>query len=252
MFLARFQALLRAHRSSWDLSSIFSVGTSLMRNFDIYFSQRWSFLFHGYSHDVALTLWTVPFELVPRLSASSFPETFYLEKRAHMNLVIHNPIVIHFSQQPQHSCRRFFFFCGTGSSFSACCLVVRCDAGTNAYTRLYIPFLLCRIDIQELPILTRRSRTFQIISAQSSKNGPMVTFASDTSFPRHMCGGNVFWILRTILGLVAETATVSLRTLATFFHWKQIPFPPSTPDNPFRHFDHCSCFDFPVAGVTVS
>ena len=51
MFLARFQDLLRAHRycrsvSSWDLSSSFhSVGTSLMRNFDIYFSQRWSFLF---------------------------------------------------------------------------------------------------------------------------------------------------------------------------------------------------------------
>ena len=51
MFLTRFQALLRAHRccrsiSSWDLSSKFhSEGTSLTRNFDIYFSQRWSFLF---------------------------------------------------------------------------------------------------------------------------------------------------------------------------------------------------------------
>ena len=35
-----------------------------------------------------------------------------MDKRVHLNLVIHNPIEIHFSQKPQHSCRRFlsFFF----------------------------------------------------------------------------------------------------------------------------------------------
>ena len=38
-----------------------------------------------------------------------------------------------------------------------------------------------------MPIFTRRSRasTFQKISARLSKNGTMVTFAFDTSFPRH-------------------------------------------------------------------
>ena len=51
VLLARFQALLRAHRCCLSVSSLrsvlnfHSVGTSLMRNFDIYFSQRWSFLF---------------------------------------------------------------------------------------------------------------------------------------------------------------------------------------------------------------
>ena len=30
-------------------------------------------------------------------------------------------------------------------------------------------------------------------------------------------GGSVFWFLRTILGFVVETASVSLRTLAMFF-----------------------------------
>ena len=80
-----------------------------------------------------------------------------------------------------------------------------------------------------MPIFTRRSRagTIQIISARLSKNGPLVTFASDTSLLRHTstswygwlrrCGGSVFWFLRTILGFVAETASVSLRTLAFFF-----------------------------------
>ena len=132
----------------------------------------------------------VLFELVPGLFAWGFPGTVVLfENPMFPSHARHNPIVVQFSQQPQHFCRRFLFFCRTGSSFSACCLVVRqpCDAGTNACPRLYIPFLFCRIDIRELPIITRRSRasTFQIISARLSKNGPMVTFASDTSFPRH-------------------------------------------------------------------
>ena len=56
--LARFHALPRAHRScpfSLFLRSVFkfhSVGTSLMRNFDLYFSKRWSFIFS----DTCLTL----------------------------------------------------------------------------------------------------------------------------------------------------------------------------------------------------
>ena len=55
--LARFQALLRAHRCCLCLFmgsvlKFHSVRTSLMRNFDIYFSQRWSFLFP----DTRLTL----------------------------------------------------------------------------------------------------------------------------------------------------------------------------------------------------
>ena len=77
-----------------------------------------------------------------------------------------------------------------------------------------------------MPIFTRRSRasTFQIISARLSKNEPMVTFASDTSLPRHTSTSWCSWLrsvaavcsgfLRAILGFVAETATVSLRTLA--------------------------------------
>ena len=96
-----------------------------------------------------------------------------------------------------------------------------------------------------MSVFTRWSRasTLQMISARLSKNGTMVTFASDTSLPRHTstsfhwwlrrCSGSVFRFLRTILGLVAETATVSLQTLAfffplvtgTFFLWRlSVPF----------------------------
>ena len=67
------------------------------------------------------------------------------------SLARRNPIVVQFSQRPQHFCRRFLFLCGNDSSFSAFCLVVRqpFDAGTNTCPRLYIPFLFCKIDIRE-------------------------------------------------------------------------------------------------------
>ena len=79
-----------------------------------------------------------------------------------------------------------------------------------------------------MPMFTRRSRasTFQIITARLSKNGSMVTFASDASFPRHTstscygwlrrCGGSVFWFLRTILGFVAENCNGLLATTGLF------------------------------------
>ena len=48
-------------------------------------------------------------------------------------------------------------------------------------------FIFKELALGRMPIFTRRSRvsTFQIVSARLSKNGPMVTFASDTSLPRH-------------------------------------------------------------------
>ena len=58
------------------------------------------------------------------------------------SLARRNPIVVQFSQWPQHSCRRFLFFCANSSLSTAFCLVVHqhYDAGTNAHPRLCIPF----------------------------------------------------------------------------------------------------------------
>ena len=78
-----------------------------------------------------------------------------------------------------------------------------------------------------MPTFTRRLRagTLQITSTHLSKNGPMVLLPRILLFllrPRdaagsERCAGSVFWFLRTTLGFVAETARVSLRTLAFFF-----------------------------------
>ena len=119
-----------------------------------------------------------------------------------------------------------------------------------------IPGLATRLGFAELtlgrmPIFTKRSRarTIQIVSARLSKNGTMVTFALDTSFLRHTSthfdlhiegsegvAAVGFWChLCTIFALMPETTLVFLRRLSFFFPlMAQIPFPPSTPLNPFR------------------
>ena len=104
--------------------------------------------------------------------------------------------------------------------------------------------------------------TFQIISTRLSKNGPMVTFASDTSLPPHTstswkgwlgrCGGSVFWFLRTILGIVAETATVSMRTLAFFFPLVTDTLSSFITNDSLSTFYHGSRFNSPMPGIKVS
>ena len=135
----------------------------------------------------------------------------------HLNLVIHNPTEIQSSPKPQHSCL-FFLGCSSVSGFY---LVVHqpCDAETRTCLQPYNPFHFIELALGRLPIFTRRSRagTSQIISARLSKNGPLVTFASDTCSSthfylvkglarkvwRHVCSG----FCARSLGLVAETAT---------------------------------------------
>ena len=129
-----------------------------------------------------------------RLSASRFTETFYLEKRVHLYLVTHNPIVIHFSQWPQHSCHRFLFFLGS-SSFSAFHLVVYqpCNLETDQpYNRFHF---FIELALGRMPIFTRRSRagTSQMIPARLSKNGPWLLLSRmllflDTLRPREKVG----------------------------------------------------------------
>ena len=102
------------------------------------------------------------------------------------SLARRNTIVVKFS----HHCRRFLFFFGNSSLSLASCLVVRqpYDAGTNTFRHFSARFTFMELTFGWMPIFTRRSRagTFQIISAWLSKNGgTMVTFASDTSLPRH-------------------------------------------------------------------
>ena len=81
-----------------------------MRTFDIYCSQRRSFLFLDTSLTQRRLSKSYPLNWFQDFYASGSPETFYLEKRMHSNLVIHNPTLICFPQQPQHSCHRFLFF----------------------------------------------------------------------------------------------------------------------------------------------
>ena len=124
-------------------------------------------------------------------------------------------------------------------------------------------FCLMKLALGRMPIFTRRWRasTLEIISVRLSKNGPMVTFASDTSLPRHTSAswrgwlgkcGNMFWLLRTILGIKAETATVSLRTLAFFFPLVTDTFSSCNTNDSLSTLYHGSRFNSPMPGVKVS
>ena len=76
-------------------------------------------------------------------------------------------------------------------------------------------------------------------------------------FPRHTstscrwwlrrCGGSVFWFLRKILGLVPETARVSLRTLAFFFPLITGTFSSINAWQSHSTLYHCSWFNSPHA-----
>ena len=125
-------------------------------------------------------------------------------------------------------------------------------------------FCFTELTFGSRPKLTKRSRasTFQITSARLSNNHTNVTFASDTSFPRHTStschwklrnwGGFQCRFLCTIVTLMPETALVSLRTLASFF-----PLTANTSSSFNAYWslailDNCSSFDSPVPGVRVS
>ena len=219
--------------------------------------------FPRYSHDVAWTLWIELFEFVPRLSASCFPETFYLEKRVRPNLVIPNPncdtiLTIAIAFLSSFS----LLFWNSSSSLSFCLVVHQTHyAGTYTYHRLWKPVSFwMNLTLGRMPIFTKLSRAFtlHLKSTPLSKNGSMVTFASDTSLLRHTstswygwlrkCGGRVFWLLRAILGFLAETAMVSLRTLAFFFPLVTDTFSSFNAWQSLSTLYHCSCFHFPMPG----
>ena len=74
---------------------------------------------------------------------------------------------------------------------------------------------------------------------------PRILLFLDTLRPRDIDGSES--VAAFGVGVCARSL-LSCRKLHWFrffsFHWSQIPFPPSTPLNPF--LDHCSCFNYCV------
>ena len=130
--------------------------------------------------------------------------------------------MLQFSQQLQHFCRRLLFLLENGSFFSSFCSVVRqpYDAGTDTYPRLCNPILFCRIDVRE------DANTHKAISCKylSKKICTVVgewhhgyfclgyVSSSCYGWPKRCGGIRVRFLLCTILGVVTETTSDSLRT----------------------------------------
>ena len=170
----------------------------------------------------------------PKTFCTGFPETFHLEKPVHLDLVIHNPIVIHIF----HNSHSIFvidfslFFWQVPLFRPFICLFINLVMREQTL----VPCLTSRFSFIELtfgrmPTLTRRSRasTFQIVSTWLSKNDtrilllPLILLFLDTFRPRVIDAQKVWrhldsvFLLGTIVNLMPETALVSLRTLAFSF-----------------------------------
>ena len=106
-----------------------------------------------------------------------------------------------------------------------------CDARTNTYPWLCSPFLFYGIGTRA------DANIHKVISYKylSNNNSTVVGEWHHGYFWEGWLGrrgGSVFWFLCKIVTLMPEAALVSLRTLAFFFFWWQVP--PSTPLIPFR------------------
>ena len=207
-----------------------SVGTSLMRIFDLYFSKRWSRILVWRCVDWVNRV----LRIGPKTFCIGFPRScFPLWNQCFR--VLRDATQLWYNFHNSHSILVVAF-----SSFAVIVAFLRLLVWLfiNLMMREHTlisgfaaRFCFSEMTLGRMPIFTRRSRAskFQIISARLSKNGTMVCFALDTFFLRHTssswhrglgrCGGFEFWFMCTIVALMPETATVSFRTLGFFsFH----------------------------------
>ena len=167
----------------------------------------------------------------------------------YLNLVIHNPIVIHFSQKLQHPCRRFLFFCGTSSLSLAFYLVVHqpCNAETDTCLQPYNPFRFCRIDTREDANIHKAiackypsNNIFTIVEEWHHGYFCLGYFSSSTHFDLVIRLAQNAWrqcvlVFVHDLGFRDGNCTGLLANTGLFLSTgNRYLFPPSTPINPFR------------------
>ena len=212
--LASGTSLLSFSLFTGPILKFHSAGTLLIRIFVLYFSKRWSFLFP----DTRLTQrglseaypsnWFQDFlhRVSPGLSSTLRNQCFRVLRDATQLWYNFHIIVVAFSS-----------FLGIAAFlWLLVWLFVNLMCRKQTFvSSLTTRFILIELALRRVPIFTRRPRA------------GMVTFASDTSLPRHTKtsrhgglgrrGGSVFGFLRMIVTLMPETALVSFRTLAFFF-----------------------------------
>ena len=131
IFLANLASFLSLSLFLRSVLKFHGVGTALMRTFDLYFMQRWTFAFS----DVCLTqrssCESLHVEIGPQ-NLCALPRNRFRFLAA-QRPVIHNPTVAHFSQQLLHFCHH--------PSSGFCCVVPRpSSAEMSTLRRTYIPF----------------------------------------------------------------------------------------------------------------
>ena len=226
-----------------------------MRNFDTYFSQRWSFLFL----DTRMTQrrlcesyplsWFQDFlhRVSPRLSTlrnECIWILWYTTQLWYTFQNSHSILVIAFSS----------FWWIVAFLWFSIWLFINLMMRTNTYPRLYNPFHFYRINIRADANI---HKTFAC-TYLSNNNCTLVEewthvfFASNTSLPRHTSTSWYGW-LRKCGGIRCRfLATVSLRTLAFFFPLVTDTCSSFNAHQSLSTLYHCSWFNYPMPGVKVS
>ena len=220
------------------------VGTSLMRNFDLYFTKRWT-IFLGCLLDAVQPSWSY---------SSNWSQQFCALPRNRCRFWRLNVLWYTTQLSLQHFCHHF------------CSMALQPSSeGMSTQRRTHIPISFHRTDNGRIANTHKTiwckhlSRSIYTAVDWTSWNG----FCLWHSFSRHTstscfwrlwlrgwCG---FWCrLCTIVTLMPETTMVSLRTLSNFFPLVTGTFSSFNVTFLLSILDHCSCFNSQVPGVKVS
>ena len=144
------------------------------------------------------------------------------------SLAKRNPIVAQFSQQSQHSCRRFLFFCGNGGPSSAFCLVVPqpCNAETDSCLQPHKSFHFYRIG-------TRADANIHKAIACNYLSNNICTVIEEWHHG-YFCLG--YFFSSTHFDLVSSTARKVWRHCGLFFFCTIVTLMPETASSPFEHW----------------
>ena len=243
-----------------------SVGTSLMRIFDLYFSKRWSFLFP----DTCLTQRRLSESYSSNRSQDFLHRVspgLFSSLRNQCFRVLRDATRLWFNFHNSHSILvvAFSFFCGNSSLSLAFCLVVHqpYDAGTNTYPRLCSPFLFCKIDTRvdanvhkaiACKYLSKNICT--VVEEWHHGHFCLGYFSSLTHFvlvTRMARKVSRLWVLVFAHDRYSHAGNVRLPNTGLFLSTgNRNLFSSFNATHSLSILDHCSCFTSPVSGGKIS
>ena len=183
----------------------------------------------------------------------------------HPSLVVHNPVVIRFSQQPQRLCLHFLFFLGSRSF----CLFIWLFIHFVMRKQTLVSSITTRFIFHKIG--TRADANIHKTFACRYLSNSICTVVEEWTND-YFCLGyfsswtHIYLLIRLAEGVAAACSGFCARSWVSWrklqrspcehwpcsFHWEQVPFLSSTPLNSLSTLYHGSRSNSLMAGVKVS